>query len=47
MLNYTAWGVWISVVLVRVYRGWKILIKHSVDMWPPWAQVSLVTVPWL
>eukprot|EP00752_Nemacystus_decipiens_P018693 g16757.t1 len=46
VLSYTTWGVWISVVLVRVYRSWKILVKHSVDMWPPWAQVSLLTVPW-
>ncbi|CAM9630381.1 unnamed protein product [Ectocarpus sp. 6 AP-2014] len=46
VFHYTTWGVWISVALVRVYRSWKILIKHSVDMWPPWAQVLLLTVPW-
>eukprot|EP00903_Cladosiphon_okamuranus_P011466 g10800.t1 len=46
VLNYTAWGVWLSVVLVRVYRSWKILVKHSIDMWPAWAQVALLTVPW-
>ncbi|CAM9874054.1 unnamed protein product, partial [Scytosiphon promiscuus] len=43
---YTAWGVWISIALVRVYRSWKILIKHSIDMWPACAQVALLTIPW-
>ncbi|CAM9833165.1 unnamed protein product [Ectocarpus fasciculatus] len=43
---YATWGVWISVALVRVYRSWKILIKHSVDMWPACAQVLLLTTPW-
>ncbi|CAM9985103.1 unnamed protein product, partial [Ectocarpus fasciculatus] len=46
VFHYTTWGVWISVALVRVYRSWKILIKHSVDMWPAGAQVLLLTIPW-
>lgn len=47
LFDYTAWGVWISVALVRVYRSWKMLVKHSVDMWPSWGQVALLTLPWL
>lgn len=46
LFQYATWGVWISVALVRVYRSWKILVKHSVDMWRPWAQVALLTIPW-
>ncbi|CAM9498997.1 unnamed protein product, partial [Ectocarpus sp. 12 AP-2014] len=46
LFQYATWGVWISVALVRVYRSWKILVKHSVDMWRPWAQVALLTLPW-
>eukprot|EP00903_Cladosiphon_okamuranus_P012393 g11615.t1 len=47
LFDYTGWGVWTSVALVRVYRSWKILVRHSVDMWPAWGQVALISVPWL
>ncbi|CAM9378969.1 unnamed protein product [Ectocarpus sp. 4 AP-2014] len=47
LFDYTGWGVWTSVALVRVYRSWKILCRHSVDMWPAWAQVALLSIPWL
>ncbi|CAN0189228.1 unnamed protein product [Ectocarpus sp. 12 AP-2014] len=47
LFDYTGWGVWTSVALVRVYRSWKLLCRHSVDMWPAWAQVALLSIPWL
>ena len=47
LFDYTARGVWESVALVRVYRSWKMLVKHSIDMWPSWGQVVLLTLPWL
>ncbi|CAM9494903.1 unnamed protein product, partial [Ascophyllum nodosum] len=46
-LDYYGWGIWTSVALVRVYRSWKILVRHSVDMWPAWGQVLLISTPWL
>ncbi len=47
LFDYTGWGVWTSVALVRVYRSWKILVRHTVDMWPRWGQVALISLPWL
>ncbi|CAN0158874.1 unnamed protein product, partial [Scytosiphon promiscuus] len=47
LFDYTGWGVWTSVALVRVYRSWKILVRHSIDMWPAWGQVALISLPWL
>ena len=47
LLDYTGWGVWTSVALVRVYRSWKILVRHSVDMYPAWRQVLIISIPWL
>lgn len=47
LFDYTGWGVWTSVALVRVYRSWKILVRHSVDMYPPMCQVLLISIPWL
>ncbi|CAN0043469.1 unnamed protein product [Choristocarpus tenellus] len=47
LFDYTGWGLWTSAILVRFYRSWKLLIRHTINMWPPSGQIALVVLPWL